>query len=97
MVHIQTRPTCETDSTLLLKGEVCKRLWLLSPSRNTLKVQCVLFIGYSSILTCIPGIVAGGPRQRVSERVDEVEEGPCQDDAVHSGKQLDHYDRIASP
>lgn len=48
------------------------------------------------VLTCVPGIVAVSPGQRVSKTPDEVEEGPGQDNAVESGIQLDYYDRIAS-
>lgn len=48
-------------------------------------------------LTCVPVIVTGGPGQRVSETVNEVEESPSQDNAVQSGIQLDHYDGVTSP
>ena len=46
-------------------------------------------------LTCVPGVVACGPGQRVSETIEEVEEGPGQDDDIESGIKLDHYGRIA--
>lgn len=55
----------------------------------------ILLICYTSThrhaaLTCVPWIVAGGPGQGISEAVDEVEEGPGQDDGVESGVQLNH-------
>jgi len=54
-------------------------------------------VSEQAILTCVPGIVAGGPGQRVSETIEEVEEGPGQDDDIESGIKLDHNGRIAGP
>lgn len=60
-------------------------------------VGCRLYIHPHPIPTCVPGIVAGGPGQRVPETIDKVEEGPGQDNAVDSGINLDRDDRISDP
>lgn len=44
----------------------------------------------SVTLTCVPRTAAGGPGERISETVDEVQQGPGQDKGIHSGVKLDY-------
>lgn len=44
----------------------------------------------SMTLTCVPRTAAGSPGERVSETVDDVQQGPGQDNGIHSGVKLDY-------
>lgn len=62
---------------------------ILEPLSPLLKVHVALAVWWMSC-TCVPSILAAGPRNLSTKRWEQVEEGPCLDDNVWDGSVSNH-------